>query len=467
LDLTGLAQLSDLPGALNPTANASSKGAPYRSFYITPHVMKKICYSLLIVFTACKQQPITNPKDYSLYLQPTQNTRLQQIDEELGFWQNKLNHAPGDIISETKIASLYTRRFSYSGNIHEIHCADSLYRKVNYLNHTTSSGTFRSLAANCITQHRFLQAKQYIDSALVLGDDKYLTVLMEFDVAMELGDKHRARKALNSVANKNAFDYLIREAKYKDHVEGGLDAAISLMELAYDKIKDNHNQGLYCWIKSNLGDFYGHANRYQESYKCYLDVLATDPHYYHALKGIAWLAFSHDKDVANARKIVAYLQQRHPVPDHELLLSQLAAIEQDSVQYKQHMKTFIAATSNSLYGGMYNKYLFNIEADEMNDAARCLQIAQEEVAHRPTPEAYSWLAWAYCRNGDVSKALETARAHVTGKCFEPGALFYLGKIYQAGGEKAKARKYLNAAKESSYELGPVISGRITETLKAL
>lgn len=429
--------------------------------------MKYIYYSLLIVFTACKQPTITNPKDYSRYLQPTQNTRLQQIDEELGFWQNKLNKAPGDIIAETKIAGLYTKRFSYSGNIQEVYCADSLYRQVNYLNHTTSSGTFRSLAANCITQHRFLQAKQYIDSALVLGDDKYLTILMEFDVAMELGDKYRAGKALNSIADKTSFEYLIREAKYKDHVEGDLAAAIGCMKKAYDKIKDTHNPSLYCWIKSNLGDLYGHANRYQQSYKCYLDVLANDPHYYHALKGIAWLAFSHDNDVANARKIVAYLQQRHPVPDYELLLSQMAAVEKDSMQYKKHITSFMAATGNNLYGGMYNKYRFNIEADEMNDAARCLHIAQEEVAHRPTPEAYSWLAWAYCQSGEVSKAMEIARAHVAGKCFEPGALFYLGKIYQASGENAKARKYLHAAKESSYELGPVISSRITETLKAL
>ena len=131
------------------------------------------------------------------------------------------------------------------------------------------------------------------------------------------------------------------------------------------------------------------------------------------------------------------------------------------------MAAFVAATENSLYGGMYTKYLFNIEAGELNNAARCLQIAQEEVAHRPTPEAYSWLAWAYCRNGDVSKAMATAQQHVAGKCFEPDALFYLGKIYQAGGETVKARKYLNAALESAYELGPVMSGQIDESLKTL
>jgi tetratricopeptide (TPR) repeat protein len=432
--------------------------------------MKKLFPPLLIVlltFASCQQSPITNPNDYAAYLQPSPNTRLQQIDTELEFWTNKLAKAPGDIIAESKLAGLLTKRFSYSGNITEIHRADSLYRVVNAINHTTSSGTFRSLAANCITQHRFQQAQLYIDSALALGDDKYLTKLMEFDVAMELGNRYRARKALNSLPDKNSFDYLIREAKYKDHVEGDLDAAIGLMEKAYDKIKDNPTPALFCWIKTNLGDFYGHANRYRESYQCYLDVLAKDPHYYHALKGIAWLAFSHDNNVANARKIVAYLQQQHSVPDYELLLSQMAALQQDSITYKKHIDRFIAATQNELYGGMYNKYLFAVEADELNNTGRCLQIAQEEVAHRPTPEAFSWLAWAYCRNGDVTKAMETARLYVANKCFEPDALFYLGKIYQAGGRNNMARTYLKAAQESSFELGPVVSNEINESLKTL
>ena len=432
--------------------------------------MKSTYYILIIgllILTGCHQQPITNPNDYSAYLQQRPNTRLQNINTELDFWKNKLTQSPGDIISESKIAGLLIKRFGYSGDIHEIYQADSLYRVVNYLNHTNSSGTFRSLAANCITQHRFLQAQTYIDSALALGDDKFQTVLMEFDVAMELGNRYRARKALNSLVDKTSFEYLIREAKYKDHVEGDLDAAIVLMEKAYDKIKDIPSPALLLWTKTNLGDFYGHANRYKESYQCYLDVLAKDPHYYHALKGIAWLAFSHDKDVNNARKIVAYLQQRHPVPDYELLLSQLADWEQDSITYKQHMDHFISTTHNELYGGMYNKYLFHIEADELNNAQQCLQIAQQEVAHRPTPEAFSWLAWAYCKNGDVSKAMETARLYVANKCFEPDALFYLGKIYQAGGQTKTARKYLLAAQRSGYELGPVVSQQITESLKAL
>jgi hypothetical protein len=63
--------------------------------------------------------------------------------------------------------------------------------------------------------------------------------------------------------------------------------------------------------------------------------------------------------------------------------------------------------------------------------------------------------------------MQTARLYVANKCFEPDALFYLGKIYQAGGQKSIARKYLKAAQKSSYELGPVVSKQITEILRAL
>jgi tetratricopeptide (TPR) repeat protein len=421
----------------------------------------------VLYIIGCHERPVTNPTDYAVYLQASPNIHLQEIDTELNFWTNRLTHSPGDIIAESKIAGLLTKRFSYSGNIAEVHSADSLYQVVNYVNHTSSSGTFRALAANCITQHRFLQAQQYIDSALALGDDKYLTLLMEFDVAMELGNRYRAQKSLNSVADKSSFEYLIREAKYKDHVEGDLDAAIQLMEKAYDKINTNSTPALYLWIKANLGDMYGHANRYRESYQCYLDVLKKDPHYYHALKGIAWLAFSHDKDVANARKIITYLQQRHSLPDYELLLSQMAAWENNSNACKKHIEKFRSLTQDKRYGGMYNKYLFNICANEVNDASTCMQIARQEVQNRPTPEAFSWLAWAQCKNGNIDSAIRTTRLYVLDKCFEPDALFCMGRIYQAAGEKKLARKYLKSAYNSSFELGPVISNQITEALKTL
>jgi len=437
--------------------------------------MKKQILGITLLFfllSSCslfkRDDKVTNREDYEQYLQPgKEKIQLKKIDSEIAFWQKRFTKSSDDIVARAKIASLFTQRFSYSGNIHEIHQADSIYQLVNHLNRKNSSGTFRSLAANCITQHKFLQAQLYIDSALNLGDDKYQTVLMEFDVALELGNKIRAEKALNKLTDKNDFSYLIRESKYKDHAEGNLNESISLMEKAWDQIKDGNNNSIKLWTKSNLGDLYGHANRYKESYQCYLDVLAKDPEYYHALKGIAWLAYSKDKNITEAKHIIHYLRQQHPVPDYDLLLAEIASFENNTLEKVNWEQQFIAKISNVMYGDMYNKYLFNLRANELNDPKAALALAQKETSNRRTGEAFSWLAWAYLKNGQKEKALKTAQYYVEEKCFEPDAVYYLGKIYLANGNNKKAKKYLEEAYESSYELGPSATKEIKEALKQL
>jgi tetratricopeptide (TPR) repeat protein len=417
----------------------------------------------IFLFMGCRQQPVTNPKDYAAYLRlPGKATPLQAIDQEIALWQSRLAGMPDDMVAQSKIAGLLTRRFRYSGNIPEVHQADSLYRIVNRINHIQTSATWRSLAATCITQHRFRQAQQYVDSALVLGDDRFLTVLMEFDVALELGNRYRAKKALNSLADKKGFEYLIRAAKYKDHAEGNLDAAIVLMEEAYETI--NSNPALAVWTMANLGDLYGHANRYQQAYQCYLRALATDPACYHALKGIAWLAFSHDRDAIKAKKILHYLQQQHPVPDYDLLLAEIATYEKDTIARQQYQQRFLQATRDTLYGDMYNKYLFRLQVETPASIAQALQLARREVQHRPTPEAYSWLARAYCEQGAVDKAFAIVRSQVENKCFEPDVLYNLGLIYMAGGHKDSAKQYLREALNSAYELGPVQANQLQQLL---
>jgi tetratricopeptide (TPR) repeat protein len=436
-------------------------------------IMKNITFLitscfLLVFFYSCSEKSVTNVADYVQFMQPgKKDSTLLQIESDRQFWQNRIDSNAGEITARTKLAGLLARRFSRTGNIADLHASDSFYILVNAYYRTTTSSIFRALAANCVTQHRFRQAQSYIDSALALGDDKYLTTLQEFDVAMELGNYQRAQKALNSLVDKKGFDFLIRESKYADMVSGDLDAAIDLMEKAYTTLPANPSPALYVWVKSNLGDMYGHANRYADSYNSYLEALAKDPHDYHALKGIAWLAFSHDRDLANAKKILNYLKQQHPIPDYDLMLAEIAGYEKDTAAEKMHRDKFIAATQNSMYGDMYNKYHFNLQADELNNSDSAFAIARQEVKNRPSPEAFGWLAWAYCKKGDLSNALQTSGWYVENKCHEPEILYYVGMIYQKNGNKTMAKKYLKEASLSSYELGPATADQIQEILANL
>jgi tetratricopeptide (TPR) repeat protein len=430
--------------------------------------MKKFAlfFALAFLVLACgNRKRIVDPADYTVYLQNITDKKLKAIDSEISFWRNRLSKVEDDIISRSRLAGLLETRFSYSGRVTELHKADSIYKLVNQIQSLNSSGTFRALAGNSIQQHKFLQAQMYIDSALALGDDKYLSMLMEFDIAMESGNRFKAEKVLKSLGNKNDFDYLIRRAKYKDHIEGNLDEAIKLMEKALKKVENNERLSL--WTRSNLGDMYGHANRLEESYQCYLDVLAKDPEYYHALKGIAWIAFSHDRNPREAKRIISILQQHHPVPDYDLLLAGIAAYENNDPLKQYHLKRFLDTVQNGIYGDLYNKYIFNLRVDELNNPAEALSVAKKEVQHRPTPEIFSWLAWAYFKNGNMGQALEITKACVEKKSFEPEVIYRMGIMYKALGEKRKAKQYLMEARSSAYELGPLAEKEITRILESL
>jgi tetratricopeptide (TPR) repeat protein len=427
-----------------------------------------ILVPVLLLLMSCEKEErkITDVKDYERFLVHPPVKSLQMIDEEIRFWKKRFERNPDDIVSRSKIASLLGKRFARSGNIRELHQSDSLYKLVLAYNRNTSSSTFRSLAQNAITRHKFREAQSYIDSALLLGDDKYLSILIGYDVAMELGNYSRARDLLQAMENENAFEYLIRKSKYKDKVEGKQEEAVETMEKAYARIKPEGNKELWLWAKSNLGDMYTHANRLPEAYQAYLDVLKTDPGYHHALKGIGWLAFSHDKDVVQSRKIFEWLWRQHPVPDYLLQLGELAGYEGKLDEQRSYYLRFLEQVTAKEYGDMYNKYIVYLHCDELKNFDSAIHLAQVEVNNRPTPESYALLAWANFKKGNTKEALSLANSQVENRCHEPEVLYNLGLI-NLESDKKKSRRFLLQASESKNELGPVISKEIEVALNSM
>ena len=391
---------------------------------------------------------------------------LQRIEIDINFWKKRLKKNPEDDVSKISLAGLYSARFKTAGNINDIHTSDSLYMVANCLFKTSSSSIYRSLASNCITQHKFQQAQVYLDTALKMGDDLYLTLLMRHDIAMELGDMFMAEQSLKSIGDKNNFDYLIREARLLDH-RGALDGAIKKMEAATQKAIESNKDVLYLWAKSNLADMYGHANRFKESYQCYLNVLEKKPDYLYALKGIAWLAFSHDKNTGEAKRILNYLSKIHPVPDYDLILAEVAAFEKDKTTEESLQNRFITSVSDTRYGDMYNKYVFYLAMDKNKDLNRALQIAQREVSNRPTSQSYDLLAWAYYKIGKKDDALKIAKSHVENRSHEPEALYHLAMIYADAGNIKKAKHYIRQAESSAFELGPDLAEQVRYAFKII
>ena len=363
-----------------------------------------VIFLLLACLLSCtrSEKVITHFEDYKSYLNPAKLASNSLLSAELKFWEERLKKNNNDEIALTKLGSIHVELFKSTGRAEHILISDSLYNRLlkNYPKGNVE--IYQSLAANAITQHKFQSAKDYTEKALALKDKKATSLLILVDVCLEIGDYARANLILKEFKNKSSFAYLIRNAKLKDH-EGHLDSAIVCMEKAYRRIKGN--KALSQWTRSNLADMYGHAGRIEESYALYLEVLKDNPDDDYALKGIAWIALSHDLNTKAAKTIINELAVSKHMPDAHLVLAEIAELGGNEMEKASQFKKFKSLVSSPEYKSMYNKYLATAEAEEFNNPVAAVAIAHEEIANRPTPQSYDLLAWGYFHQNKFREAL--------------------------------------------------------------
>jgi tetratricopeptide (TPR) repeat protein len=373
-----------------------------------------------------------------------------------------LKRDTGNFVDMMKLASRHLALFGVDGDVKHITKADSLINSSSAKLNGKDADILFSLAQVTAMKHKFSVASNYTSDAEKAGGALYAVKLLSFDMDMERGEYDNARSQLSQLGDRNSFDYLIRSAKYSDH-SGNLGDAILMMEKAKNKVSTN--RPLYLWALSNLADMYGHAGKIKDSYDCYLKVLNLDPAYLYALKGIAWIAYSHDGNTELAMELLNHIASLSKSPDILLSIGEIAGAE-NKLSYQQECeRKFIEEVSKPEYGDMYNKYLIDIYLAGDKNPKLALALATKEVESRPTPETYSWLARALQANGDSLKARDIAMQRILHRTFEPEIIFHCAKVLLATGQKKVAEELLNECLESEYELGPAMANEIRTLLK--
>jgi tetratricopeptide (TPR) repeat protein len=409
--------------------------------------------------TSTPSQKITASENYNSFLEVAENTATQTATAIQKFWAEKLAKTPNQYPYHSKIANAETQLFKSTGNI--VHLAEAT-RHLELVNERTNyqnANYIRALVRNYISQHRFQEGLNLLKKAEVLGENLQATQKMLFDVHLELGNVSEAERYLNLFKNENSFDALIRLSKWYDH-EGKLAAAIKMMEKAKGKAEEANNSFLKQWSYTNLADFYGHAGRIQDSYKHYLKALAINPNDAYAKKGIAWIVFSYEKNPQEALRILHSIMQQHKSPDYYLLKAEIAEFMGKTTEKEQYIQAFMQSIEDENYGVMYDSYAISILSEELNNPEKALELAQQEVAARPTAQAYDLLAWTYFLQGNPTKALEIIEQHVIDKTFEPVVQYHIAEILKANGQTERIAGIKQELLESSFEVGPVMTQKI-------
>jgi tetratricopeptide (TPR) repeat protein len=417
--------------------------------------MKFLLPLLILLAAGCKQKESfkTNAEDYNTYLDFPENENYDLAKEELKFWGDKYEAAPNQVTYLSKMAAAHSSLFEATGDVEHLYKTEEYLKEVNNRFNYGSASSIRALARNYISQHRFRESLELLEKSTALGEGKSATDKMLFDVHMELGNYEAAEKKLTEIRDEKEFDYLIRLAKWYDH-KGDLDGAILNMERATTIAEENKNEALKLWAYSNIADFYGHAGRLQDSYNNYLKVLEIDPNYSYALKGIAWITFSHERNSKETLRIINAVSEKHNTPDYLLLKAEIAEFNGKDELKNDYLAQYFERMNNQKFGEMYNSYNAKLFADQPNNINKAIALAEREINNRPTPQSYDLLAWAYLKSSQKEKALQVAKEHVEGKTYEPEAVYHLAEIYAANGQKKKSKSFKSELLASIYELGP-------------
>ncbi len=415
-----------------------------------------LCLVLILSVIECQNETevvrVTNLTDYEGYLFSPENTekKIKKLNEEIDFWLGKVKERSNGYSFFQKIAIAFKRKFELTLDPENLIKADKVLEQViNYAPLKTKVSFTYQQVSNAISRHDFRLAKQYALKAIELDESKPESHLMLFDGLMELGEYKFAYYQLKNYPTKDNFDFLVRLSKYQDY-QGDLDSAIVSMERAAALVEKFGNKSLHAWALSNLGDMYGHSGDVQKSYQFYLKALEVEPTYDYALRGIAWIAYSYDKDPEGAKYIITYLQQVKDSPDLNLLLADIAKFEGDYSERKFQLDAFLEKVKSQTCHKMYQKYLALLEVEENRNYKKAREMSLREIRNRPSPQSYDLLAWTHFKKGEINEALKIASRYVEHKTFEPEATYHLGMIYMSvGNKRSTPRKALFA--RSAYQ----------------
>ena len=413
---------------------------------------------LLVVMYSCDKK-ITKSEDYNTYL----NTKIDSTElmQSAQFWTDKLKNGPNQFPYLAKRASAYTQIFNTTGNISYLIKAEEDLVKAIEMTGGKQASYLKILASNYISQHRFKEALELLKKAEENGENLIGTKKMLFDVYLELGNYLKAESYLFQIKNTSDFDYLIRLAKWQDH-NGNLEKAIENMEAAAKIAESSNLKSNKQWSYTNLADFYGHAGEIEKSYQYYIKALELDANDAHAKRGIAWIAYSYEKNPEEALRILNHVTSYYEAPDYNLLKAEIAEFKRDDNLKEIALADYQKAVTNKLYGDMYNKYNVLLLSEDLKRRDEAIEIALEEVENRPTPESYDLLAWSLFKQGDTEKAYEIIVKHVEGQTFEPEVLYHIAEIYKAVGKEEQVMPIKEELLASLYELGPTMEAKIKQ-----
>jgi tetratricopeptide (TPR) repeat protein len=367
----------------------------------------------------------------------------QQVQKTVEFWERREKKDPLGAIARRNLAAAYLARQRETGEIEDAVRAERAARaSLKILPHSNSMALSR-LANSLLTQHRFPEALEVADRAVVRDPEAQR---LRADILLELGEYQAARKALAQIPNReDDLNLMALRARFAE-VEGKMDRSIDLLKAAgriADLLPDMPAEAV-AWYHTMVGHRLIDTGKLDEGERACKDALAIFPRDYRAMTGLAEAASSRrdwQGAVAWGRKAVETSPQNPEA--FKLLGDAYAELGRTAEAEKQYQLLEQLAHS---FPRIYDRHWALFCADKGRQLDDALALARKDLELRRDVHAYDTLAWVCFKKGlqkEAEAAMEKALAQGT---IEAPLLYHAGVIARAGGDQDRAKTYFARAR---------------------
>ncbi len=215
----------------------------------------------------------------------------QLIQKTVEFWERREKRDPRGAIARRNLAGAYLARARETGKIEDAVRAERAARSSLEILPRANAVALNKLANALLCQHRFPEALEVADRALVLDPDAQR---LRADILLELGEYAAAKKALGQIPDReDDLNLMALRARFAE-LEGKMDRSIALLKAAgriADTLPDMPGEAV-AWYHTMVGHRLIDTGKLDEGEQACKDALAIFPRDYRAMTGLAEAAMS-------------------------------------------------------------------------------------------------------------------------------------------------------------------------------
>jgi len=260
---------------------------------------------------------------------------------------------------------------------------------------------------------------------------------------MELGRYDDAADAYQKMVTLRPDQSSYNRASYFRWVTGDATGAIAIMQQAIASGSPAAENTAWCLV--DLGNLYFKTGRLGKAEQAYRSAMKTFVGYYPAYAGLGRVQSAQGK-LREAIESYQRAQSAVPMPEYAEALSNLYERTGRKAEARRQLDLIeivdkMARANNE----KTNRNLALVFADQDQNLARALELAQAETGVRGDVYTYDALSWTLYKNGRPEEAQQAVAKALQFGTQEPAFYYHAGLIAAALDKRAEAAKYLERA----------------------